>query len=226
MLREPDVRAIIRLLGEVSVSGRDLSQKKRRVLSGLCEIVDGDRWAWSLNRRSNKNGAVLCLDSMSDRCPSSPLPDYFPTSTQTSSRLPNRRALSRIHRARLRLTVRQIADEAVSSISIFRLPGRLPFTQRETRMVQIVLSEIPWLHEQNTEIEATRIGIKLPPRQYTVLVHLMDGLSRQTIAERLHISPHTVHGHIKDIFKHYSVNSRAALVRQFTLGWQPRTLSR
>ncbi len=61
----------------------------------------------------------------------------------------------------------------------------------------------------------------LPPRQRATLVHLIDGLSRPAIAKRLGISTHTLHGYIKDIYKHYRVNSRAELVKKFTLGWQP-----
>ncbi len=47
-LRDADVRAMVRLLGEVATSREDLSARKRRLMEGLCELTGADSWAWSL----------------------------------------------------------------------------------------------------------------------------------------------------------------------------------
>lgn len=52
----------------------------------------------------------------------------------------------------------------------------------------------------------------LPPRQREVLAALCTGKSEKEIASALHLSPHTVHGHIKALYRRCGVQSRAALV--------------
>jgi DNA-binding CsgD family transcriptional regulator len=220
MLRDPDVRSIIRLLGDASILVGDLSQKKSYLLSGLCEIIDGETWTWELSRRADKKMAAVITDRMSGSGLTLSLPKQSPRVTLAPPILSGDLAFDQTSEPRLTLTVRQISDDIVSSISIARRKGQRPFAPREIKMAQIILSEIPWLHESNPSTGGQRIRRKLSPRQRATLVHLMDGASHKTIAERLHISPHTVHGYIKGIFKHYKVNSRAELVRHFTLGWQ------
>lgn len=50
-LSDLDVRAIVRLLGEVSINPGDLPEKKRHLMDGLCRLVDADSWAWALATR-------------------------------------------------------------------------------------------------------------------------------------------------------------------------------
>jgi len=47
-LNEADVRAIVRLLGEVATSQEDVAARKRRLMDGLCQLTGADSWAWSL----------------------------------------------------------------------------------------------------------------------------------------------------------------------------------
>jgi DNA-binding NarL/FixJ family response regulator len=47
-----------------------------------------------------------------------------------------------------------------------------------------------------------------------VLRLVAEGLSNQTIAERLFLSDHTVHRHLSNILNKLSVSSRAAAVAQ------------
>lgn len=47
-LNEADVRAIVRLLGEVATSREDVAARKRRLMDGLCQLAGADSWAWSL----------------------------------------------------------------------------------------------------------------------------------------------------------------------------------
>jgi DNA-binding NarL/FixJ family response regulator len=52
----------------------------------------------------------------------------------------------------------------------------------------------------------------LSPRQLQTLQLLLAGLSDKDIADRLCISPHTVHDHTKRIYTHFGVHSRASLI--------------
>ena len=47
-LSEPDVRAIVRLLGEVAAIQGDHAEKKRYLMDGLCTLIDAQFWAWTL----------------------------------------------------------------------------------------------------------------------------------------------------------------------------------
>jgi pSer/pThr/pTyr-binding forkhead associated (FHA) protein len=53
---------------------------------------------------------------------------------------------------------------------------------------------------------------RLSPAQRSVVRHLLDGLSEKETAERLLISPHTVHNHVRDIYAVFGVHSRAELL--------------
>lgn len=52
----------------------------------------------------------------------------------------------------------------------------------------------------------------LSPRQLEIVRCLVDGLDEATAADRLGISPHTVHAHMNRLFLKLRVNSRCELV--------------
>ena len=45
---------------------------------------------------------------------------------------------------------------------------------------------------------------------------LLAGASEKEIARQLALSPHTVHGYVKDLYRHFGQHSRAALVSRLT----------
>lgn len=58
----------------------------------------------------------------------------------------------------------------------------------------------------------------LSERETEVLQGLVDGLSEKLVAARLHISPATVHVHVRRIYKKLQVNSRAELLGRYARG--------
>lgn len=52
VLDEADVRAVVRLLGDVVVSRQDFASVKRQLMDGICALIGADAWAWSLGCRA------------------------------------------------------------------------------------------------------------------------------------------------------------------------------
>jgi DNA-binding NarL/FixJ family response regulator len=52
----------------------------------------------------------------------------------------------------------------------------------------------------------------LSERERQILQHLVDGLTKNAIAERLELSPHTIDGHVRNIYMKLHVNNRSDAV--------------
>ena len=204
MMDETDVRSLIRLLGETSLIRGGLAQKKRFLLAKLCGLIGGDAWSWSLSQR----GRTRQLDGMSGRALGAV--GAKGNGAVGSSPAPDDLALPQFE-----LTARQISEDGVSSIRLSRRPGQPSFSLRERKIAEIILSEIPWLHENAPARE--KVSVELSPRQRATLFYLADGLPRRAIAQRLRLSQHTVDGYVKAIYQHYRVNSRATLMKRFAM---------
>lgn len=250
-LPEADVRAIVHLLGEVSVhagAGADFKSIRAFLMSGLCKILGADRWACS----------VVQFDK--DQIPHPVFIDhggfdeenygYFVRACEADGvdqvQAPvARQALSSQRRCTVYeeqltdpefyakecaalwmqagmgsfiISARPATDGGLHAIGIYRQKDGPPFTARQSRIAHIVLSEIPWLHDQDWPASQRHSKNLLTPRQYVVLNLLIRGWARKRIADHLDLSPHTVHGYIKTIYRHFGVNSQPALIARFTQG--------
>jgi DNA-binding CsgD family transcriptional regulator len=106
----------------------------------------------------------------------------------------------------------------VSAIGLYRHVGKPRFSARERRITHIVLSELGWLHTAGLSGDYGKSVPELTPRQRTVLVMLLNGMSRKEIGHALDISPHTAKDHIEAIYAHFGVTSQVELVRRFYTG--------
>lgn len=66
MVGEDDVRAMVRLLGEVSVMRDDVAARKRRLMNGLSELVGADAWIWVVSRYSGPKDPPMCVSFMQE----------------------------------------------------------------------------------------------------------------------------------------------------------------
>ena len=66
MISEEDVRAIVRLLGDVAVMSDDVAVRKRRLMMGLSELVDADAWIWVVSRYSSPQDPPVCVSFMQE----------------------------------------------------------------------------------------------------------------------------------------------------------------
>lgn len=115
-------------------------------------------------------------------------------------------------------SVRPRRDGALSHLGLYRRPGRPPFTERESRIAHIILSEVPWLHEATLGLEMGPSVVSLTPRQRITLNLLIEGQGRKEIAAHLGLSLETVSGYVKDVYQQFGVHSQPELIARFRQG--------
>jgi DNA-binding CsgD family transcriptional regulator len=87
--------------------------------------------------------------------------------------------------------------------------------EEETRSLSNVLEALP--------IEIALL--KLSPAERRVFNHLVRGRPEKVVARRLNISRHTVHNHVRRIYRKLGVRSRAELLARFVTGANASQLS-
>ncbi len=225
---EEDARALVRLLGEVCAQPDGHRFRKAFLLDGLCELIEADGWISNLSGQSIPSdpsfptGRKLCfvnthLDRLVDSLEmGDPVLHSAPDAAQAI-------ALSQPHAAGpLIVSSWSRGEQGVSQFVIHRSCGRPLFTAREAGLIEIVLSEISWLHDAEWAIESADDALGLPPRESIVLHLLLKGESRKGIADRLGISINTVAGYARTIYQKTGVRSQAELLRSFVNGGKPK----
>lgn len=56
LIEEADARAMVRLLGEVAMIRGGVTDKKKHLMQGLCRLIGGDAWIWTLGTGMDKSG--------------------------------------------------------------------------------------------------------------------------------------------------------------------------
>lgn len=114
----------------------------------------------------------------------------------------------------------QDTEEIKSSVvALYRSPGAPCFSDRELRIAHIVLTEVEWLHTEGWPAEChVAIVSDLSPRHLSLLNLLVQGNTRQEVAELMSLSLHTVNSYVKTLFAHFHVSSQTELMRHFLYG--------
>jgi DNA-binding CsgD family transcriptional regulator len=118
----------------------------------------------------------------------------------------------------LLLSIRPLPGFGISVIGFYRQLEAAPFTQRETRIAHILLTEVPWLHEAGLPHLTAASAPKLTPRCRMVLNHLIQGHTRPEIARVLGLSEQTVKGYINQVYHHFDVVDQEGLLKRFIQG--------
>lgn len=63
-----------------------------------------------------------------------------------------------------------------------------------------------------TRLAAPRADYGLSEREHEILQHLVDGETKKRIAEALFLSPHTIDGHVRNIYAKLQVHTRSGAV--------------
>jgi DNA-binding CsgD family transcriptional regulator len=195
MLRDVDIYGLVELLGQASGLDSPLAAKKEFLLDGLCALIGAEAWSWSCAPRA---GSRAKMKSANGGCPALLA------------------GASRVRCGKRMITFCEMSDGAASTVLFLRSASRPPFTEEERLLARIVCEEIPWLHEPPAQLPTPAKARHLSPRQRETLQHLMTGLSYREVSQRMGISPNTVLGYVKDLYRHYGQHSRASLITRLT----------
>lgn len=109
----------------------------------------------------------------------------------------------------------------LSGIGLHRRLGKPDFTPRQKLITHIIVNEVDWLHRTDLPDHVGVEAPKLSPRRREVFAYLLMGWSRKRIASELGLTPNTVAGYQKDIYKLFGVTSQSELIVQFLQGDSP-----
>lgn len=127
-----------------------------------------------------------------------------------------RKGLMAIDLDEFMLSIYPLSTNVWSGTSFYRAQGMPRFSQRERALVHLILNNIDWLHREGSDVPANSSElIELPSRPRQVLIHLIGGDSSKQIAAKLNLSIHTIHDHLKTIYRHFDVSSRSELLAKF-----------
>ncbi|MCF6313214.1 MAG: LuxR C-terminal-related transcriptional regulator [Verrucomicrobiales bacterium] len=116
------------------------------------------------------------------------------------------------------LSCHPFPDQSLSFVAMYRKQKEVLFSQREARIVHIVLSEVQWIHAESQPQVKQINGMMLSPRQRMTLNLLLEGQGRKQIAAQLKITENTLAGYVKEVYRFYEVQSQAQLMRRFRDG--------
>lgn len=250
LIRKDELAAVARLLGDMAVAFGSLADKRRRVISGLSELIAADGWLWTIGRVDSESQAPMQMDMRFGGLTDHQVAALLDAPSDTKSPSPCDSALAALvaEGAHFVRTRQQLVSDTVwyasantkiyflqhgidecmyaitpksergfSGIGFFRKTAQPPFSERDRQIVEAITTEVHWLYDSSP---AARRGVEteqLTPRLRSVLALLLDGCLCQQIADLLHLSPHTVKGYIRDIYRHFGVKSQLALIRHFRI---------
>lgn len=218
---EADVRTLARMLGRAIAAPGGHAAKKKLILTDLARIVRADAWAWTLHAIQAPHPPLL-MDFMKVGFRGKRFALYQTSIAREFSGLKEHPLVGNLNEllqcpdigmGSAILAGASNPSRGQSTISLFRKLSAEPFSEREIAMSALILTEIPWLHEQHYPREFAPASKDLPHRLATILEMLLKGLSRKEIGDRLDIELNTVHGYVKALYSHFGVTSHSALMQ-------------
>lgn len=116
------------------------------------------------------------------------------------------------------LAMSRIGESGYSCLGLHRRQGRPLFSLRDRFLLHTVFHNIDWIHSPGLQHEAGSTALSLTFRQREVLLLLLRGKSRKSIAASLGLSEHTVVDYLRQIYRKFDVQNRHELLSQFASG--------
>jgi DNA-binding CsgD family transcriptional regulator len=175
---------------------------------------------WALDREATQSFHARIVERVRRSLQATSLPEDVYTKHEWDAVPPMRRELTRASFDSWLHAVRYSSGDTWSNFFLVRNLGCPEFTRQDADIVDFALANVSWLHSTAAEADALPpdLFVGLTPRQRTVMLMLLDGLSRKKIAGLLGISEDTIGDHVKAIYAHFGVGSVSELAALFLRG--------
>ena len=242
-VREADMAALLRLVGEVTELPPDKVVRRTHVLHGLLSLIGG-RSAAAMEMALPDEGPLaragtvinINYGSEAEACyserfmvhndPADPaLPGFLAARGQTVTmvrRIEDREYYRSTHFDVVRRPFQidhslycrlTLPDGTDVSVGIQRSPGDPEFTEREKAIVHLLHTNAP--HVYYVPRPAPSELDQLAPRLRPVLRYLLQGDADKEVAAKLRLSRHTVHRYAQVIYREVGVHSRGELLAKY-----------
>ncbi len=199
-----DIAGLVYLLGEIVAPCDPVDCRRHSLLDGLGEWIGAAAWFWL--RPGDPASWQHGLEAGAWR-------RFVETGDLHEASIPGALGMGNM----LHLS-RGKAGASPVYVALFRLPDQPAFTAREGRLAGIVLDEVGWLYDDGPADEDPGTFSILSPRQAVIAGLLLQGWDRKNIARRLEITPNTLAGYIKTIYRRLGIRSQAALIQACARG--------
>ena len=223
------VQAILRIVGETAELWYDAMLQRRYTLESLCRLLPAKsavcfNFGNVLSGGENACGPLVQVGLNDDQA--AQIGEYLKTGKPAD---PCVAALSKDnlwraseHFKKLRqplglddtLYARIAVPGKVIILCLFRGPDQKPFTDRESQLVDLCLSQMAWPYQPDDAPSDPRVAA-LQPRLRKVMQRLLEGDAEKQVAAKLGLSKHTVHEYVKMIYQQLGVSSRSELLSQW-----------
>lgn len=185
---------------------------------GFTDTQRADIVSWGLDQEAEKNFRSRFVEHVGEQqCVTSLREDLFSNIEWDAIPL-MRRQLTNAGFGSWIHSVRYSASDTWSNLFLLRNTGAPEFGRTEADVIHVTLTSVPWMNSTAEEKLPPERFAGLTSRQRTVMLMLLDGLSRKRIATSLGIVEATVGDHIKAVFNHFGVGSVAELAALFLRG--------
>ncbi|MGK0188695.1 MAG: DNA-binding CsgD family transcriptional regulator [Verrucomicrobiales bacterium] len=243
---ESDTRTIVRLLGNIAGSEANIPNKRKRLMDGLCDLIDADSWFWSMIGRQETGKLPTFSIVQHGGFSEHQLAGYLEVQEHPDMGKLNAPFLAEYSEKQAHLTRLRQQIDASGQFQRSEVYDRW----RDIDIGPLILSFRPTSSEQTSGIAIFRRfdrelfsprdsriahillsevawlhdGVSpkpmqnLSPRLNTVLNLIIQGHGRKEIADQLEISIHTLNDYIKELYKRFKVHSQVELIRRFVDG--------
>jgi DNA-binding CsgD family transcriptional regulator len=242
-VREADMAALLRIVGEVTELPQDKVVRQTHVLRRTLELIGGRSATAFEMARPNEDGiarpgTIINIDASCDAerrgselylvhdAPADPATfelkrAYGQTFTRVRD-IEDREYYRTTHFNVVRkpfgidhsLYCRLVLPDGTDfGTGILRCPGDRVFSEREIAMVQMLHMHAPHIYYVRPPAQSELT--RLAPRLQPVMRYLLQGDAEKQVAAKLKLSQHTVHRYTQVIYAELGVHSRAELLAKY-----------
>jgi DNA-binding CsgD family transcriptional regulator len=243
LIREADIAALLRLVGELTQLPADKTIRRTHVLGRLLQLIGG-RSAVAMEMALPgegpfaRPGTIININttcaaearyaevfSVHNDPPDPALPRWLAARGQTITMVrcvDDREFYRSAHYDVVRrpfdidhsLYCRlTLPDGNDFSVGLQRCPGERCFSERDKAIVHFLHSNAPHVY---AVCPAAKPEIAaLAPRLQPVMRYLLQGDAEKEVAAKLRLSPHTIHRYTQAIYRELHVNSRGELLAKY-----------